>query len=95
MSPFFSAQLSTFHGFYFTNNIDRLTSTIQHQILPFKQGSVKKFFFEHRLVFCPLLYPSKYIIGMMETARQLVASVSIQHPGANFIAMAGMMVPSA
>jgi len=36
---FFTAQLSTFHGFYRTNNMDRLTSSIPHQVPPFKKGS--------------------------------------------------------
>ena len=39
LSTFFTAQLSTFHGFYRTNNMDHLTSTIPHQIPPFKKGS--------------------------------------------------------
>jgi len=32
-------QLSTFHGFYRTNNTDRLTSTTQEQIPPFKKNT--------------------------------------------------------
>jgi hypothetical protein len=39
MSAFFTAQLSTFHGFHRTNNMDLLTSTIPYQIMPFKQSS--------------------------------------------------------
>jgi len=39
LSTSFTEQLSTFHGFYRTNNIDRLTSIIPHQIPPLKKGS--------------------------------------------------------
>ena len=39
LSTFFTAQMSTFHRFYCTKNMDRLTSTIPHQIPTFKKGS--------------------------------------------------------
>jgi hypothetical protein len=43
LSTFFIVQLSTFHGFYRTEYMDRHTSTIPHQILPFKKGRHREF----------------------------------------------------
>jgi hypothetical protein len=63
LSTFLTAQLSTFHGFYRTNNMDRLTSTIPHQIPPFKSVAIQNLLFEKLLVFSPLLSSSQYVGG--------------------------------
>jgi hypothetical protein len=75
--------------------MDRHTSTIPHQILPFKQGSHR----ELTLREAPRLQSPaqliRHVVGVKATARLFVASVSKQKPSAHFIAMAEMVGRSA
>jgi hypothetical protein len=75
--------------------MDRLTSTTQHQIPPFKRIPIENLLFKNLLVFSPLLSSSKYFVGVKATARLVIASVSDQKSNAHFIAMAEMVVRSA
>jgi len=62
--------------------MDRLTSTIPHQIPLLKKGSLRDLLFEKMLVFSLLLSSSKYVVGVKTTVRLFVASVSKQKPSA-------------
>jgi hypothetical protein len=75
--------------------MDRLTSTIPHQVPHSKRVAIENLLFEKLLIFSPLLSSSKYIVGVKATARQFVANVSEQKPSAHFIGMAEMVVRSA